>query len=494
MTDFSWHSYKYYPYEIELASREIEALLGREPFEHDKRMRVNGEVEADAAKRLTYFASFKDERSTSRTTQSMLEDMNEAGKKRQSTRYGVHGLHEYRGKFNPQIAKALLNIFGVADGKRVLDPFCGSGTTLVECVQLGAEAVGTDLNPLAVFIANAKLSGLRVPAAKLRGELSAFIQAASGLGPFSPIEEDARGIYLLQWFEENILAELEAYRRLMVELSPENNAIFLTIMSDMLREYSQQDPNDLRIRRRTSPIPDESILSRFERDCRKQFDRIEMSQSILGSDLPQGRAILRSSALIDEGDSGGKFDAAITSPPYAMALPYIDTQRLSLVWLDLLPSDQILQRDSELIGSREMRGVSRKALLTEMLENVASLPEAEALLCQSYQQKLRDSDGFRRRAVPMLLYRYFSGMADVFRNTLRLMNPGASFALVVGHNHTVLGGDRQDIDTPRHLANLAVSEGWRLVELLPLQTYKRYGYHAANAVTAETLIILRKDQ
>ena len=92
-----------------------------------------------------------------------------AGKTRQATRYSVHGLHEYKGKFNPQVAKALLNIFGVRSGGRVLDPFCGSGTTLVECTHADVLGLGIDINPFAVFLANAKLRALTTPVAELRG-------------------------------------------------------------------------------------------------------------------------------------------------------------------------------------------------------------------------------------------------------------------------------------------------------------------------------------
>ncbi len=71
------------------------------------------------------------------------------------------------------------------------------------------------------------------------------------------------------------------------------------------------------------------------------------------------------------------------------------------------------------------------------------------------------------------------------------MKDQAPFALVVGHNHTILGGNRYDIDTPKHLASLAKNVGWILTETIPLQTYRRFGFHVTNAVAAETLLILR---
>ena len=67
-------------------------------------------------------------------------------------RYGPHGIHEYRGKFFPQLVKALINIAGLAEGAIVLDPMCGSGTAICEARVMGMKAIGVDINPMAVEI------------------------------------------------------------------------------------------------------------------------------------------------------------------------------------------------------------------------------------------------------------------------------------------------------------------------------------------------------
>ena len=90
--------------------------------------------------------------------------------------------------------------------------------------------------------------------------------------------------------------------------------------------------------------------------------------------------------------------------------------------------------------------------------------------------------------MPILLYRCFASMRNGFRAVRGVT--GAPFALIVGHNHTALGGARYDIDTPSRLAALAAQTGWKVDELIPLRTYRRYGCHVGNAVRAETLIIL----
>ncbi|MEI7828054.1 MAG: DNA methylase, partial [Euryarchaeota archaeon] len=132
-----------------------------------------------------------------------------------------------------------------------------------------------------------------------------------------------------------------------------------------------------------------------------------------------------------------------------------------------------------------------KELLSALLENRSDLPKAQADYCRTLQTALADTDGFRRQAVPLLLYRYFVDMANMFKRVRSCMNDGAPFALIVGSNHTVLGGKRFDITTPRHLVEIACFCGWTHEETVPLQTYQRYGYHMSNAVNSESLVIVR---
>ena len=128
----------------------------------------------------------------------------------------------------------------------------------------------------------------------------------------------------------------------------------------------------------------------------------------------------------------------------------------------------------------------------DMRINEMGLPESEFEFCNRLQSFIGESDGFRRRAVPALLYRYFASMQRSFRAILTVARRGAPFALIVGQNHSVLGGVRRAIDTPTHLANIAENVGWTVEETIPLQTYRRYGYHMNNSVNSETLVILRK--
>ena len=132
------------------------------------------------------------------------------------------------------------------------------------------------------------------------------------------------------------------------------------------------------------------------------------------------------------------FDVAITSPPYATALPYIDTQRISLVWLSLCEPNEIMNLESSLIGSREFYRVQREDLYNKMLSNINNLPSSVCHLIMRLPNGLSDQDGFRKKTVPLLLYRYFSDMKTMFTNVSLMLKPHAKYALVVGNITAVI--------------------------------------------------------
>ena len=68
----------------------------------------------------------------------------------------VHDWYRFVLSFPPHLVRHYLDRFEITAGKRVLDPFCGTGTTLVECMFSGAQAVGLEANPVAHFAASVK--------------------------------------------------------------------------------------------------------------------------------------------------------------------------------------------------------------------------------------------------------------------------------------------------------------------------------------------------
>lgn len=81
---------------------------------------------------------------------------------RSVNQYLTHWIYPYKGKFHPQMIRALLNIIGLDKGDTVLDPFIGSGTTAVEAQLLGINCIGIDISPLCVLQSRVKTESIEV--------------------------------------------------------------------------------------------------------------------------------------------------------------------------------------------------------------------------------------------------------------------------------------------------------------------------------------------
>lgn len=484
--------YKYMEYEKNLQIKEIMALMPSvEIIKTDKTLieiEVN-EEEVNQAYELTFSAYYQIGKNTFPTRQRLLEKDDTLKVTKQHTRYSTHGIHEYKGKFNPQIVHCLMNIFGVTEESVVLDPFNGSGTTLLECTHANVRAYGTDINPMACFIANTKVNALSINVHYAKEVLHRIINASNV--PIEITSNDKRIEYLMSWIPVETLRILETIRFIIKDCDKATRDLILLVASDLIRDYSLQEPSDLRIRRRISPFPEVPFLEVFSENLRKYLRKIEEVQLLDMSLCCENKAVL---CDIKKVNPFGEllFDVAITSPPYVTALPYIDTQRISLVWLGLCEPTDIRKLEATLIGSREIIRTEKAKWISNLSDNAYLLPSSIYDMISDMNSSLSDQDGFRKKAVPALTYRYFAEMKNMFTNVHKLIKSGGKYALIVGHNRTTLGGKEFNIDTPKLLGDLAVSCGWKLEDIILLQTYKRYGINSKNSINRESLIILER--
>lgn len=489
--------YKYMEYENVILERQLSDRFPQaqlHPITNGYELLLDSPIEECALKDISYICQVEIGDKHFLTLQGELEFSSpNASDRRQGTRYSTHGLHEYKGKYNPQIVKGALDFMGVQEGSLILDPFCGSGTTMVECVHHGYRSIGIDINPMAVFISNTKIRSLGLNTDYVKKLVDGIIDAGvENIIPETSVGESTRINYLKRWIPIETLNTLEGLKTLFLNEEPDVANFLKLTLSDLIRDYSYQEPFDLRIRKRISPFPTTPFLDAWKNNIQKYLESIKGAQAIRKFDINSGCAKLcdvRSSCL---GLSESGFDAILTSPPYATALPYIDTQRISLVWLDYCSPEEIMSLESSLIGSREFVSNEKKKWLTEMRNGRVSLPREINDLIDELSAGLQTSDGFRKQAVPILLYRYFADMKSMFVNTLTVTRKGGKFGLIVGNNKTTIGGTKYLIDTPQLLSILAKDCGWNVDELFQLQTYKRYGINSKNAINSETLIVLHK--
>lgn len=535
--EFHWHSHRYFPYERELAKREVVSLFGKQPssFSDGLSIAVTGNWRK-LAQRTTYFRIVRSRDGKGVVPrQTIMEasangwrdarefiDSAESHLPRQVTRYSAHGLHDYRGKFNPQVVRALGNILGMDSRKWLLDPFCGSGTSLLEASHAGWNAIGLDVNPLAVALANAKVSALHIPEIVvedslylLEGRLKKIVESIDCTKGFSvrSMQHVGGGMweerlpcldYLRAWFSDSVLAQLSRVQLEIDRLKPRKvRDIYRLILSGILREVSWQDPGDLRIRRRKDRKNNSPAIQLFLDAIRQKWSPILKARRFVdgGASLPG----LQKAIHGDVRDPGalpgamkvvgmhGRFDAAIASPPYVTALPYIDTQRLSLVFLGFLNPSQLRVTQQSLIGDREVGISERRKLTATMISGRDDLPDQCRSICMQLLNQLDESkDGFRRQNVPVLLYKYFKNMKSMFARVRHALRSGASYAMVIGENHTFIGGKLFRIDTPRYLAVLAEQEGFSVRELTPIEAYQRFDIHQANSIRSESILYLQR--
>jgi hypothetical protein len=273
-------------------------------------------------------------------------------------------------------------------------------------------------------------------------------------------------------------------------------------LSDQIRSVSQQDPRDLRIRRRSQPIEDAPLLSLLSEKVGKEIDKLAAGMAVLDGPVKVGvaSAELRDARSIDAGKHAilaeRQVDAVVTSPPYANALPYIDTDRLSLLVLGLLSAKQRNELQRQIIGNREIQDRQRRLLEQEMEgeRGIRSFPTALASQIRKIVSENRShAVGFRRRNVPALLYQYFRDMRTVMAELHGVVRPGGRAFVVLGDSVTRLGnGEELAVRTADHLAALSEQVGWQSIDAWPITVTVEDFAHVRNAITDNKILVLRR--
>lgn len=422
-----------------------------------------------------------------------------------SLRYATHGIHEYRGKFFPQLVRALINIAQVPDDALVLDPMCGSGTTLVEARLSGRRSLGLDMNPLSVFMTDVKCQALgfdlvmlKEAHKELKRRLSVPIWARRQFPKFESLSGTDQ-TYFKRWFSWQAITELEQIESAIGTLpSVELKNFYRLTMSNILRAISSQKDDDLRLRREEKELEAGQTIKLFVEEAARSTRTLmtflaERGQSELGDYTVNEGDARRTTEDFPEFTS--QVDAVITSPPYATALPYIETDRLSLIYLQLLPQKELAARNALMIGNREISPKVREEYWNIYQDNRGHLPQMTTDLIDRIDRLNKEGDvGFRRMNLSALLSRYFFDMREAIQQTLQLLRPGGTMFLVVGNNRTKAGGEPIEIDTPIHLAEIAVDAGFDLQGQIPMEMLVSRDIFKRNAVPSESILRFKKPQ
>jgi len=237
----------------------------------------------------------------------------------------THGIHRFPGKFIPNLPRYLIREYlAERPSKLICDPFCGSGTTLVEAALEGRTFLGIDVDPLAVLVSEAKVNAL------FDDELSGieehwseydFRQTAADLVPDVP--------NLSHWFSERTIKQLSGIKAHCARLPDRTQRFCLVVFSSILRRVSNADDQTQKTYvshtlPKTPPLPSELFPVFLRRALKGMRDYVSRLPKAPSGTVTRGDArAVRSLGNVD----------IVTSPPYIDSVDYVYNQMLEYFWL-----------------------------------------------------------------------------------------------------------------------------------------------------------------
>jgi SAM-dependent methyltransferase len=258
----------------------------------------------------------------------------------------VHGFHSYPARLHPRTAAALIDALS-EPGETVFDPFCGSGTILVEAVLLARNALGADINPLSVELTKLKT---RVPDAQ---ERHLWLEAAESIAQFAEERRTSKASPIKRYaprerafFDVHMLLELDSLSAGVRELEhPKVQQALRLVLSSIVTKISKQPGDSARVlksRRLAGGFAIRMFRERVEELC-AQCEALEsrvakrMRTRITEADARELKGIKPNCA-----------DLIVCSPPYPGVYDYYDHHRLRMSFIGL--KGERFRRDE--IGSR----------------------------------------------------------------------------------------------------------------------------------------------
>jgi SAM-dependent methyltransferase len=294
----------------------------------------------------------------------------------------THGFHSYAGRLHPSIARGAVAAFS-AVGETVLDPFCGSGTVLVEAMGLGRRAVGVDASPLGVAIARVRTTLLGEAGREQLVTAAAAIAEESG-----ERARKRRRPEVPKWarreiarFHAHVLFELLGLRELVMETpdDPVGRALRLCLSSILVKfmKAGPAAPRDGEAKRIARGVPSRMLADRAAELAR--------GLAALERRTPAGTA----APEVTEGDAralpmpAGSAALVVSSPPYAGTYDYAAIHDARFLWLGL--SEKKFRRAQ--LGARaeqvgDVAGAAWRAQQAEFMAEIARVlrPGGRALL------------------------------------------------------------------------------------------------------------------
>lgn len=360
----------------------------------------------------------------------------------------THYLFRYPAKFHPPVVCKLLKEFTLQD-QTVLDPFCGSGTLLVESMVAQRSAIGIDVDPLAAFVSRIKtrrvsINELRKSISKLTKTLSLLTRTHSeyellksqdisivtyqqiALSEQLDIPEIPN---LLHWFRRYVVIDLARIRHSIetLDVPKTHKDIFLLCFASIIRNVSNADPVPV------SGLEVTSYMKKKEEDGRiiNPFKLLNRAVKKATDDLKQFNTQLpkkqRQATIIcaDTTELCPRIlppvDAVITSPPYQNAVDYYRRHTLEMYWLRLVKHhEQRLELRPKYIGRSNIR-LDHPYISTEL---------TFSSLATTWESRLRKENKQRANAFK----HYVVAIHKSFNQLSKILERGSPAIFVIGRS------------------------------------------------------------
>jgi len=358
-------------------------------------------------------------------------------------------VHPYFASFHPSVPGTLIEWF-TKKNDVVLDPFCGSGTTLVQAKLASRKAIGIDANPIACLIS-------KVRTTKINNQ-----RLGKSFDILKKIERDVDVVYkdnknienalselkipkihnLDHWFKKEVLFELGIIKKRLDQVEDEDlRNIYKVAFSNIIVRVSNQSHETRYARKEKDYLPYDAF-ARFQLKLESIVNEIKLySNSIESNSCKIICEDLRNHIGLDK----ESVDAVVTSPPYLNAWDYHLYQRFRLYWLGYKPN--------------ELRDIEIGAHLTH------------------YQD-------------PKAVERYSSDMSLCFKNIQNVLKKGKKCAIVIGDS--IVHG--KNVNIGKLLEKLAIDFGFSCEKNYRQTVFgPHYSQHNRNRKKLESILILEKN-
>ncbi len=382
-----------------------------------------------------------------------------------------HSWYRFVLSYPPHLVRKYVQDFGLEKGSCVLDPFCGTGTTLVEAKLNGYRSIGIEANPMAYFASKVKTDWSVDPNSLLRSALEIADETLGRLSSQGIDDNDT-------WCGTEDAARLRTLGREQERLLITDSISPLPLhkvleLRDVIRQHRDADyydhlrlafANALVFRFSNLKFGPEVGLGRIRHDVPviagwlDEVDRVV--NDLLGvacQETADARVLQADSRMMESAIESHSVDGVITSPPYPNEKDYTRTTRLESVLLDFISDRMQLRRFKKGLVRSNTRGAYKADRDDEWVANNDEI-QSIAERIETRRIELGKTSGFERLYARTTKL-YFGGMARHLAGLRTVLRPGAHVAYVVGDQASYL---RVMIRTGKILADIGRELGYEL--------------------------------